>query len=560
MTITAYPNGVSSWGVPLLGPGGDLPVSGNYLFVSSTTGANGNSGSFDSPKATIDSAIGSCVANQGWVIICLPGHAETIIAASGITMDVAGVTVTSLGNGADRAEITFSTATSASVVISAANCAWTNMVGIGAIDALTNPIHVQASDFTLDMEWRDTSASVEAARAVLTTAAADRLNITLNYLGFTAGNAVVNAIRLVGVNDATINVRFYGISSTSVVEFLTTACTNVSVTAWTYNSGITNGTRNVVDTATGSTWYATITDAAAGAVYSGGSGAALAVDDVATIAANQTVPSADSTANVLERDVVGNKTDAAVTVTTTDKSLMAYAKGGLNLQVVPALDATTNTTARDVIGNKTDAGVQAIAADKSLVGYIKGIVDMLAGTAGVVTYPAAVAAANAVNIAEVLRYVQDQAAFTAMNRNMTNYFAVTADMTSATWNTVAAHEIITVTGAVRIRIVPQCGATLTSGGGTATLILGDETTTDSLIASSDAENFATGETWFDTTMTRTVAIASIYEKLDFVVMAGKDIGYTIGTEALTGGNIIFHCFWVPLDATGACAAGAGGPL
>lgn len=501
-------------GVPTIGVGGGLPM-GITLFVDYASGADGNVGTFDSPMKTIDAAIGRCVANRGDVIVAKAGHAETISAASGITFDVAGVTLTSLGNGADRAEITFDTSTGASIVVSAANCSILNCVGIGGIDGLTNPIHVQASDFTLDMEWRDTSSTVEAARAVLTTAAADRLNVNLNYLGFTAGNAVVNAIRLVGVNDATINVRFYGVASTAVVEFLTTACTNVNVTAWTYVSGITNGTRNVVDTVTGSTWYANITDAAAGAVYSGGSGAALAVDDVATIAANMTVPVAD---------------------------------------------VATNTLERDVIGNKTDAGVQAIAADKSLVGYIKGIVDMLAGTAGVATYPAAVAAANAVNIAEVLRYTQDQAAFMAMNRNMTNYFAVTADMTSATWNTVAAHEIITVTGAVRIRIVPQCGATLTSGGGAATLILGDETTTDSLIASSDAENFATGETWFDTTMTRTVAIASIYEKLDFVVMAGKDIGYTIGTEALTGGNIIFHVWWVPIDATGACAAGAGGPL
>ncbi len=40
-----------------------------------------------------------------------------------------------------------------------------------------------------------------------------------------------------------------------------------------------------------------------------------------------TVPSADSTDNVYERDVLGNKTDAAVTTVGTTKSAMAYLKG-----------------------------------------------------------------------------------------------------------------------------------------------------------------------------------------------------------------------------------------
>ena len=36
---------------------------------------------------------------------------------------------------------------------------------------------------------------------------------------------------------------------------------------------------------------------------------------------------------------------------------------------------------------------------------------------------------------------------------LANYFTVTADMTSATWNTQASHEIATVTGLVHIIII-----------------------------------------------------------------------------------------------------------
>ncbi len=107
-------------------------------------------------------------------------------------------------------------------------------------------------------------------------------------------------------------------------------------------------------------------------------------------------------------------------------------------------------------------------------------------------------------------------------------------------------------------ILPEGTATPTSAGSGATLVLGDETTTNSLIASSDAENLATGEWWVDATITRTVAAKALY--LDFVIANGKDIGYTVGGEALTGGSITFHCWWEPLNATGHVAAGVGGAL
>ena len=39
MTMTHHPNGVSSFGIPVIGAGPILPFRGNYWFVDPTNGA-----------------------------------------------------------------------------------------------------------------------------------------------------------------------------------------------------------------------------------------------------------------------------------------------------------------------------------------------------------------------------------------------------------------------------------------------------------------------------------------------------------------------------------------
>ena len=81
-----------------------------------------------------------------------------------------------------------------------------------------------------------------------------------------------------------------------------------------------------------------------------------------------------------------------------------------------------------------------------------------------------------------------------------NYFTVTADMTSATWNTIASHEIATTTGLVHYIVIPECTATLTDAADGASIQLGIEGATTALIASTGAagagaNTIATGEFW-----------------------------------------------------------------
>jgi hypothetical protein len=121
MSLTKYPNGVSSFGTPLVGAGGDTVTTGNVFFVNSTheNATDGNDAkSPGEPAATIDGCIAKCTANNGDIIFVMPNHDENPLTS--ITMDVAGVWVRGLGYGNARPTITFG-ATAAAVDMTAAS-------------------------------------------------------------------------------------------------------------------------------------------------------------------------------------------------------------------------------------------------------------------------------------------------------------------------------------------------------------------------------------------------------------------------------------------------------
>lgn len=361
-----FGEGVTIRGVPILQthPGKIFWVyNGTALLTGQKAGSDGNKGTFDAPFSTIDYAIGQCAANRGDIIIVKAGHAETLSAISSITCDVAGVAIVGLGTGTDRPELTFDTLTGASIVISAANVSFQNIVGIGNKDALTQPFDVQATDCYLDIEWRDTSSTIEAARAILTTAAADRLTVKMKYRGQTGGDACVNAIRLVGVDGADIDIDFYGKASTAVVEFLTTACTNVNIKGYSYVSGTTDGSKNVVDTAGSSTWYSDIVDGAAGARYTGGSAAAVASDDVTAV--TNALYGTDGIATFPAAAVPGNNVSIAEVL----RDLWDAVRNGTG-----GTEPGTNKSIIDAIGFNGAASVAATA----------GMLRVMAGTVFVV--------------------------------------------------------------------------------------------------------------------------------------------------------------------------------
>lgn len=145
------------------------------------------------------------------------------------------------------------------------------------------------------------------------------------------------------------------------------------------------------------------------------------------------------------------------------------------------------------------------------------------------------------------------------------HLAVTADMTSATWNVTAnSHEVFTVTGAVRLRMWIECTGTLTDAADLATIQFGYAGATNGFIAATDAagkngQTLTAGQMWWDTSPVG-VPEAAGSVIMDYVVANGLDVGYELAGENLTGGSLVFHCVWEPLNATGAVVAGAGGAL
>lgn len=160
---TNFPSGVSSFGVPVIGSGAQIPVtSGSYFFVSSVSGNVGNSGKTpQAALATVQSAISKCTAAKGDVIVLLPGHAETVTATN-FLINKSGVSIVGLGTGALRPTFTFSS--DVTIAVSAANCTLSGCIFSANFADVASAITVGAAknfqllycDFTetgTDLNW-----------------------------------------------------------------------------------------------------------------------------------------------------------------------------------------------------------------------------------------------------------------------------------------------------------------------------------------------------------------------------------------------------------------------
>ena len=88
---TNFPNGITSLGVPTFGVGGGLPLTGDYWFVNSVTGVDGNVGSSGQPMKTIARAV--AVAAAGDTILIKGSFNEAVaLTKAGVTIMGAGST------------------------------------------------------------------------------------------------------------------------------------------------------------------------------------------------------------------------------------------------------------------------------------------------------------------------------------------------------------------------------------------------------------------------------------------------------------------------------------
>lgn len=199
--------------------------------------------------STIAAAMAFCTADAGDIILVCPGHTETITAAGGLTLSVAGVQVIGLGRGSNRPTINFTTAVTASLLITGANVVVKNILFTGGIDALTGPVKVQAADaLLLNIETRDVTG--QATDFIVTTAAADRLRIDGWVHRGAAAAGADTAISIVGGDGIEIdNFDIDGNFAVAAIENVTTAATNLKIGAKSpYNLARTRNAADVIVT------------------------------------------------------------------------------------------------------------------------------------------------------------------------------------------------------------------------------------------------------------------------------------------------------------------------
>lgn len=281
--LTNFSFGVASFGVPTMGTAGIPPTSGSVWFVNSNTGLDGNTGSFLQPLKTTARAV--VLAAAGDVIVWMSGHAETISAAGGITVNKAGLTFWGLGEGFLAPTFTSTTSTAATFLISSANTViGGNVNTVCNIASQVTFFSVTAPQVSITATHFDTSASIGAI--TFATGTANNLSINVTYNGLTASTIGTAMISLAGVTNANLVIDAYGAWSTAIVNFITTACANIEVNGnfYNYNTAIT---KNVVDTVGGSTWVVSGFDGIGGVSFDGGSGKTPVSADVSAVSSQQ---------------------------------------------------------------------------------------------------------------------------------------------------------------------------------------------------------------------------------------------------------------------------------
>lgn len=259
-------------------------VPGNAWFVDSghPDASTSNSGaSPEAPLSTLASAVSKATANNGDHIYLMPGHAESLSSSNTVELSKAGITVVSLGKGADRGTFTLTDATRA--FTSTANGVRVfGLVFKTTFDDAYGPSFlgddVVVGDEEMPVEFIVTSDTVEFQDGVRFVTGSNRVRANIVFRGRAGGDALDHVVFLTEVAGARLVLHFDGVVNNGVVEFTGTACTDIYVTGDMNVVGTTDHSLLVVDTVGGSTWAAEIFDRAAGALARGGDNLSMGSD------------------------------------------------------------------------------------------------------------------------------------------------------------------------------------------------------------------------------------------------------------------------------------------
>lgn len=183
MSLSHFPKGVSSFGIPVMGSGSSIPVTtGKYFYVDSNLGNAGNTGLEPTAAlATIAQAITKCTTSKGDVIIVMPGHAETVATATAFNLNKIGVSIVGLGQGTLRPTISLSLA-AATLTISAASCSMKNLIVKSTVADVLIAITITGANCTIDsVEFPEPTADENIYTCISTTGNYTTINACKRY-------------------------------------------------------------------------------------------------------------------------------------------------------------------------------------------------------------------------------------------------------------------------------------------------------------------------------------------------------------------------------------------
>jgi hypothetical protein len=187
MSLTNFPNGITSFGVPVLGTIGGLPFTGNYYFVDPVIGADGNEGTPEQPLKTLYGALAKCTAGNNDVVVLV-------------------------GNGSSTGSARLSTALAQSINSAATtgtlnwNKDATHLIGVAAPTSVAQRARIAPPTGTY------TAATFNSDAFINVTASGCYFANLSVFCGFSTGSASMVAWTDSGSRNAYSNVNIYGMA------------------------------------------------------------------------------------------------------------------------------------------------------------------------------------------------------------------------------------------------------------------------------------------------------------------------------------------------------------
>lgn len=234
MTLTNFPNGISSFGMPQLGSSinGSQLILPPAIFVDTVNGANAGQGnSPTSAYSTLPYAVSQATAN-GFIFV-LPGSAIAVSSATALAIATAGLQIIAQGNGNARPTITLNTANTATIAVSAANVSFQNFIFVANFLSIATCFTLTtAKGFTLiGNSFRETSNVLNFLNIVTSTGAANTIDSlyvvgnSWNGLGTTSVNSFILTAN--DIDNATITGNEITLARTATAAILMTVTAGV---------------------------------------------------------------------------------------------------------------------------------------------------------------------------------------------------------------------------------------------------------------------------------------------------------------------------------------------